>query len=235
MAILSDGEEVRHLCPCQPLGDTDKLLRLPLLLKDSAIAVYERHASAETYQNLVDAMKRSFSPDTEEARRLAHRQLQDRRLQVGGDLEVYLRALERLVDRAAPGLPADLRNRQLSDHFVESLPPSLADQLYVLAPKTLEDTVTRARELTVLEQRRGIRARKLAGITACEDEWESDERRGGVMLRAMQALTDRLEKLEVQTARQVEGSWGRSRHFVVGTMSGLWLWRVLPSAVRVPE
>ena len=118
---------------------TKKLLRLPLLLKGRAFAVYERHASAESYDNLVKGIKQSFAPVTEEARRLAHRQLEDWKMQAGEDVEVFLRALEQLLDRAAPDLPNELRNRQLIDYFLEGLPTPVADQLFILAPKTLED------------------------------------------------------------------------------------------------
>ena len=113
----------------------EKLLRLPLLLKERAFAVYERHATAGSYDDLVKGIKQSFAPDTKEARRLVHRQLQDRKMQAGEDVKVFLRVLERLIDRAAPNLPNELRNRQLIDYFLEGLPTPVADQLFILAPK----------------------------------------------------------------------------------------------------
>ena len=179
-------------------NDEEKLLRLPLLLKGRAFAVYERNINAEVtvYADLVKAIKQSFAPDTEESRRLARRQLQDRKLQEGEDLEVFLRSLERLLDRAAPDLPAPLRSRELVDHFIEGLPASIAEQLYILAPATLPETVTKARELTLLEKRRGLRSRRIAGIAACADDGDEDEGSGTAVLRAVKALTSRLEKLE---------------------------------------
>ena len=60
-------------------------------------------------------------------------------MQAGEDVEVFLRALEQLLDRAAPNLPNELCNRQLIDYFLDGLPTPVADQLFILAPKTLED------------------------------------------------------------------------------------------------
>ena len=97
-------------------------------------------------------------------------------------MEVFLRALERLIDRAAPNLPNYLRNSQLIDYFLEGLPTHVADQLFILAHKTLEDTVTRARRLLLLENRSGLRARRIAGITACEDDDEEDSSSGHIMI-----------------------------------------------------
>ena len=107
-------------------------------------------------------------------------------------MEVFLRALERLIDRAAPNMPNELRNRQLIDYFLEDLPTPVADQLFILAPKTLKETVTRAREFMLLEKRRGLRARRIAGITACEDDDEKENASGHIM----RAISDRLDTLE---------------------------------------
>ena len=41
----------------------------------------------------------------------------------GHVLEVYARELEDLLDRAMPGLERGLRMHQLTDQFVEGLPP----------------------------------------------------------------------------------------------------------------
>ena len=118
-------------------------------------------------------------------------------------MEVFLRALERLIDRAAPNLPNELRNRQLIDYFLEGLPTPVADQLFILAPKTLEETVTRARELMLLEKRRGLGARRIAGVTACEDDDEEESASGHIM-RAVRAISDRLDTLE-KTSHPVRG------------------------------
>ena len=137
--------------------------------------------TAEPCDDLLEGIKQSFAEGHKEACRLAHRQLQDRKMQAGEDVEVFLRALERLIDRAASNLPNDLRNRQLIDYFLEGLPTPVADQLFILAPKALEETVTRARELMLLEKRRGLRARRIAGITACEDDDEEESASGHIM------------------------------------------------------
>ena len=136
-------------------GDDDKLLRLPTLLQGRAFAVYERLAAdqKDTYARLTNSLERAFEPHTEERKRLATRQFAARSLQPGEDLEVFLRDLELLLDRAQPGLPRGLREQQLVDRFIAGLPESLGDQLYVLAPQGLNGTVSKARELVLLQQR----------------------------------------------------------------------------------
>jgi hypothetical protein len=99
----------------------------------------------------MNSLKRAFEPLTEERRRLATRQFAARNLQPGEDIEVFLRDLERLLDRAQPGLQQELREQQLVDRFIVGLPVSIGDQLYVLSPQGLNGTVSKARELMPLQ------------------------------------------------------------------------------------
>ena len=134
----------------------DKVVRLPTLLQGRAFAVFERltQQQTDTYDHLIAALKTAFEPRTEERRRLATRQLNSRTLQTGEDLDVFVRDLERLLDRAQPGLSAELRRQQLIDRFIAGLPEVVSDQLYVLAPVGLNETVSKARELCLLQRRK---------------------------------------------------------------------------------
>ena len=134
----------------------DKLLRLPTLLHGRAFAVFEHleDDQKDTYAHLVSTLTAAFEPRTEEQRSLATRQLTSRILQPGEDLDVFLCELELLLDRAQPALARELRQQQLTDCFITGLPESIGDQLYLLSPSGLNETVSKARELMLLQQRK---------------------------------------------------------------------------------
>ena len=146
----------------------------------------------DTYDHLIAALKTAFEPRTEERRRLATRQLNSRTLQTDENLDVFVRDLERLLDRAQPGLSAELRRQQLIDQFIGGLPEIISNQLYVLAP------VSKARELRLLQRRKGdrqcTRQRKIAATTGAQTA--DQESLAQTMVRSLEALTSRQERLE---------------------------------------
>ena len=97
-----------------------KLVYLTTYLRGRAFAVYERLLDADsgTYAALEAALKKVFTPRTEESRRLAHSQLASRRLKEGEDLDIFVRDLERLLDKAYPGIQDPLQSQQLLDYFL---------------------------------------------------------------------------------------------------------------------
>ena len=94
-------------------------------------------------------------PKTEESRRLAHGQLMARRLRDGEDLDVYVRDLERLLDKAYPGLTDPLRSQQLLDQFLIGIPEAISHLLLVNPAADFATTVAKTRELMLLDARRG--------------------------------------------------------------------------------
>ena len=98
----------------------DKLFRFTTLLRGRAFAVYERleDDQKDTYAYLVAALTATFEPRTEERHRLPTFHLTNRILQPGESLDVFLRDLERLLDRAQPGLAREVRRQQLIDRFI---------------------------------------------------------------------------------------------------------------------
>ena len=86
---------------CGSQAANDKLLRLPKLLRGRAFAVYERLENDQkgSYAHLVAELTAAFEPRMEKRPRLATRQLISRILQPGEYLGVFLRDLERLLDR----------------------------------------------------------------------------------------------------------------------------------------
>ena len=118
--------------------------------------MYERLRNDDkaSYQVLSKALKRVFTPNTAKRRRLARKQFHNRVWRSTEPLELYARDLERLFDKAFPGLDEQTRQGQLIDQFVEGLLGEISYQLELNPRETLEKTITRARGLFMLEERR---------------------------------------------------------------------------------
>ena len=142
------------LCASANGWDGDKQLAyLPTFLRGRAFAVYERLLNADLASIELEAALRKAK--TEESRRLAHGQLMARRLRDGEDLDVYVRDLERLLDKAYPGLTDPLRSQQLLDQFLIGIPEAISHLLLVNPAADFATTVAKTRELMLLDARRG--------------------------------------------------------------------------------
>jgi len=133
-----------------------KLLRLPTLLKGCAWAIFDSLGEDETdsYDHLKAALLKRLSPDTEEDRLTAHEQLFRRKLREGGEsIDELARDLERLLDKASPGLPAEPRDCELHFHLMNSLPERVAFQLKLLPKGTFVQTIAKAKELCLIYNR----------------------------------------------------------------------------------
>ena len=96
--------------------DRKKLLRLPTLLKGRAWAVFDAlpDSQTDTYEHLKEALMNRLSPDTDEDRLSAREALSRRRLREDREsIDELARDLERLLDKASPGLPAEIRDTEL--------------------------------------------------------------------------------------------------------------------------
>ena len=93
------------------------------------------------------ALLNVFEPNTEERRRHAHRQLQQRQLGKSEDVDTYVYQLERLLDRACPGLDKEARDRELLDRFIDGLPNEIREKLLLVPAMDLQTTVDCTREL----------------------------------------------------------------------------------------
>ena len=136
-------------------------------------------------------MKTAFDSRTEERRRLATRQINSCTLQTGEDIDVFVvRDLECWVDRAHNGLPAKMRRQQQIDRFVVGL-PEVNDQQYVLAAAGLNETVSKARELRLLqrrkEDRQGTRQGRIAATTGVQS---ADQKSVEVLISRLIRLND---------------------------------------------
>ena len=89
--------------------------------------------STDTYEHLKEALLSELSPDTEENRQSAHESLSRRKLRENQEsIDELARDLERLLDKASPGLPAINRNAELRYHLLNALPEKVALQLKLL-------------------------------------------------------------------------------------------------------
>ena len=175
-------------------GETKRKI-LPTYLKGRAWVLFDRLTAEQkdTYTHLSDALKSVFSPATTERRRLAVCQFKDRDWKSGEPLEVYAGELERLIDRAFPELACNIRQQQLMDRFTEGMPDFVRHELELHAEATMEATITRARELLLLSDRR----RTVGGVKAVVNAVD-----GGLKAGCIGDLEKRLERLELQQQHQ---------------------------------
>ena len=98
-----------------------------------------------------EALLSRLSPDTDEDRVCAREQLAQRKLH--GDRESVdelARDLERLLDKASPGLPIEIRDRELKYHLINALPEKVSLQLKLLPTQTYTQTISKATELLLI-------------------------------------------------------------------------------------
>ena len=133
-----------------------KLLRLPTLLRGRAWAVFDSlgEDDTDTFDHLKAALLLRLSPDTDEDRMVAREKLSVRKFRDGGEsIDELARDLERLLDRASPGLPVNVRDTELRFHLINALPEQVAFQLKLLPKKPFAETISKARELCLIYNR----------------------------------------------------------------------------------
>ena len=68
-------------------------------------------------------------------------------------MDELARDLERLLDKASPDLPAEVRNKELKFHLMNALPDKVSLQLKLLPPQTYAQTISKATELLLIYRR----------------------------------------------------------------------------------
>ena len=93
---------------------------------ETSFSVFERLDLSEDDRKLQSAVKAAllnvFEPNKDDRRRRARRQPQQRQLVKREDVDTYVYQLERLLDRACPGLDKEVRDHELLDRFIDGLP-----------------------------------------------------------------------------------------------------------------
>ena len=68
-------------------------------------------------------------------------------------MDELARDLERLLDKASPNLPIEIRDRELKFHLMNTLPEKLSLQLKLLPTQTYVQTISKATELLLIYRR----------------------------------------------------------------------------------
>ena len=143
-----------EVCAATNEWDNGKKLKcLSTLLRGRAWAIFDAlpDMSTDTYKHLKEALLSELSPDTEEDRQSARESLSRRKLRENQEsVDELARDLERLLDKASPGLPAINRNAELRYHLLNALPEKVVLQLKLLPKVDYPETISKARELLLL-------------------------------------------------------------------------------------
>lgn len=177
-------------------NDAKKLKRLPTLLRGRAWAVFDAlpDASIDTYEHLKEALLRSLSPDTEEDRQTAHDELGCRKLREGQEsVDELARDIEKLLDRASPGLPADSRNAELRYHLLNALPDKVTLQLKLLPKVDYPETISKARELLLIFRRAEM---PTTAVNQVQTNFNEDRLKG--VEEALQQVSQQLASLSIR-------------------------------------
>ena len=130
-----------------------KLLHLPTLLKGRACSIYDSlgEGSMNTYAYLRSTLLQRMCPNFEEDCLAAHQQLSKRKLQERREsIDKVACDLEKLLDKASPGLPAEIQDTKLCYHLINSLAERIALQLKLLPKVNFAETISKARELCLI-------------------------------------------------------------------------------------
>ena len=131
------------------------LLRLPTLLRGRAWAIFVAltEEQTQTYANLKKAILDRLSPDTNEDRLSARDKLSQRRLSERERVDKLARDIEKLLNRASPGLPTEAREMELHFQLMSALPEKIVFQLKLLSKQSYHQTVAKVRELCLIYHR----------------------------------------------------------------------------------
>ena len=113
-----------EVCASANEWNEGKLKRLPTLLRGCTWAVYDAlgERQMDMYAHLKTALLKRLSPDTEQDRLSAREELAKRQLREEQEsVDELARDLKKLLDRASPGLPAEIRDSELRFHLINAL------------------------------------------------------------------------------------------------------------------
>ena len=65
-------------------------------------------------------------------------------------IDEMARCIERLLDKASPGLPANIRDSELQYHLINALPDKISLQLKLLPQENYRQTISKAQELLLI-------------------------------------------------------------------------------------
>jgi len=148
----------------------------------------------DTYAHLKEALLARLSPGTDEdcVYIYAREQLAQRKFR--GDRESVdklARELERLLDKASPGLLVEIRDRELKYHLMNALPERVSLQLKLLPTQTYTQMISKATELLLIYQRVDKEQENIQQINPKEERLDRLE-------TAVQQVSEQLTALSTQ-------------------------------------
>ena len=190
-------------------NDQKKLLRLPTLLKGRSWAIYDslQDEETDTYDHLKAAILKRLCPDTEEDRIVARERLSRRVLRKEESIDELARDLEKLLDRASPGLPAEIKDSELRFYLINSLPEQISLQLKLQPKVTYAETIAKARELRLIYDR----TKENEQINQVQSKQDDD--RLHKLEETIQAMSEQLMALSTHKATS-----GANRCFTCGKL-----------------
>ena len=174
-------------------NDQKKLLRLPTLLKGRSWAVYDSlsDADTDTCEHLKVAILKRLCPDTEEDRLVARERLSRRHLRDGESVDELARDVEKLLEKASPGLPDELRESELRFYLINALPDKVSLQLKLQPKCSYVDTIARCKELLLIYSR--------TETSECVNQIQlKEDQRLQKLEETMQLMSEQLTALSVQ-------------------------------------
>ena len=107
------------------MDDDKKLKRVPTLLRGRVWAIFDAlpDTSTDTYKHLKGTLLIGFSLNTEEHRQSACESLSERKLRKSQEsIDELARDIEKLLDKASPGLQVVNRNAEQCYYLLNALP-----------------------------------------------------------------------------------------------------------------
>ena len=152
-------------------------------------------AITDTYGHLKASLLKGLSPDTEEDRTSAREELSRRKLRENQEsVDELARDIERLLDKACPGLPNDNRpNSELRHHFLSALREKVTLQIKLLPAVNYPETIAKARKLLLVFNRVDTPT-----ISVNQVQSRSDEVRLKGVEEALQQVTQQLATLSAR-------------------------------------
>ena len=104
------------------------------------------------------------------------------------DVDTYVYQLERLLDRACPGLDREVRDRELLDRFIDGLPNKIREKLLLVPAMELRTTVDGTRKLLLFD--RSHRCSVDIGLVSVESAYTGMSHLPATLVVAIQPAVD---------------------------------------------